>query len=613
MTKDQKQQIKNKFPEYLISLGIPLKENFRCINPEHSDETPSMSYDAKRNKLHCFGCGADYDIYDVLRIQEGLLSDKEVFKFAEEFFLKGKKSESDFSMLQRVPIVSRETKKEYVYQTGPLTEEGITYLKNRGISKDTANKFNLQFINNLKMKDFGPYNCIAVPTGDNSYTFRNISDTAPEKDKIRKGNSSLLFNKKVLEEKDPVFVVEGEFDVLSISEVGYSAIGLGSTSNYHKFISEIKTYDSLPLLILSLDNDSEGIKFQELIKKELSELKIPFIEYNIAGSFKDANEALVKDKYTFIESLQKAVCEKLEDSSSAKGDYFVNTSLAVLSELRSERSISTGFNKLDEILDGGLYNELYVLGGSSSIGKTSFMLQIADQIAQTKDVLFFSLEVSKKVIVSKSLSRIICQNSLKKNSFDERYQLTSRMITGTIDLTTTQKENLSFAHKTYRDTIANHFFLFDDISYDVYSLQEAITNHINQTGNIPVVFIDYLQILEADGKTDKQNIDKIIKELKRLTKVYALPIVIISSFSRAGYNEEASMESFKDSGSIEYSSDVLLGLQFSDISKKDFKQNEAKKKSVRSVSLSILKNRNGYTGAKINFDYRAAYNLFIEK
>ena len=62
---------KAEMEKVLKSLGIDTKKAFRCLNPEHEDKHPSMRYDAKRGKVHCFSCGVDYDIYDVKKLVEG--------------------------------------------------------------------------------------------------------------------------------------------------------------------------------------------------------------------------------------------------------------------------------------------------------------------------------------------------------------------------------------------------------------------------------------------------------------------------------------------------------------------------------------------------------------
>ena len=52
--------------DYLYDRGIDPRKRFRCLNPSHLDRDPSMGFDPKRNKVHCFACGADYDLFDLL-------------------------------------------------------------------------------------------------------------------------------------------------------------------------------------------------------------------------------------------------------------------------------------------------------------------------------------------------------------------------------------------------------------------------------------------------------------------------------------------------------------------------------------------------------------------
>ena len=67
---------------------------------------------------------------------------------------------------------------------------------------------------------------------------------------------------------------------------------------------------------------------------------------------------------------------------------------AYIEKQATRPALKTGFSKLDEALDGGLYDGLYVIGAVSSLGKTAFCMQMADQLAmQGRDVLIFSLEM----------------------------------------------------------------------------------------------------------------------------------------------------------------------------------------------------------------------------
>ena len=101
-------------------------------------------------------------------------------------------------------------------------------------------------------------------------------------------------------------------------------------------------------------------------------------------------------------------------------------------------------------------------------------------------------------------------------------------------------------------------------------------------------------------------------ELKRISRDYKIAILGISSFNRENYSNAVTMSAFKESGAIEYSSDVLIGLQLKGIGNKNFNFIEAKKKSPREIKLVILKNRNGRAGDIIEYSYYPMFNYFDE-
>lgn len=94
-------------------------------------------------------------------------------------------------------------------------------------------------------------------------------------------------------------------------------------------------------------------------------------------------------------------------------------------------------------------------------------------------------------------------------------------------------------------------------------VRKEVQKHISLTGRKPTIIIDYLQILAPHNEraTDKQNTDKAVLELKRISRDVKIPVIAISSFNRQSYNSPVTMEAFKESGAVEYSSDVLIGLQ----------------------------------------------------
>jgi len=147
---------------------------------------------------------------------------------------------------------------------------------------------------------------------------------------------------------------------------------------------------------------------------------------------------------------------------------------------------------------------------------------------------------------------------------------------------------------------------------------EAIAKDVQRryyrTGKQAMIIIDYLQILETLGArlTDKQAVDQNITALKRLSAEFHVPVMAISNLNRENYDKDITMKAFKESGGIEYSTDVLLGMQFTAMqeNKDNIDLDQLKAANPRKVQIKILKNRNGQAGGRINFDYNAMLNKF---
>ena len=117
--------------------------------------------------------------------------------------------------------------------------------------------------------------------------------------------------------------------------------------------------------------------------------------------------------------------------------------------------------------------------------------------------------------------------------------------------------------------------------------------------------------------TDKQIADNLIHELKNLSKTLSIPVIVINSHNRSSYQKGVSEASVKESGMIEYTCDVMLGLQYKgeDTEKKGankFNLAKAKASYPRQLELVIVKNRNGESGKKVGFRYQSNYWNFEE-
>ena len=117
----------------------------------------------------------------------------------------------------------------------------------------------------------------------------------------------------------------------------------------------------------------------------------------------------------------------------------------------------------------------------------------------------------------------------------------------------------------------------------------------------PVICLDYLQIVPSSKESTKLGVDDSVRKLKKFQRDTNSTFIVISSFNRTNYTQSVSFESFKESGNIEYTADVVWALQLyvlnsinpSNIADSRKKIDDAKKKQPRQIQLKCLKNRQG--------------------
>jgi replicative DNA helicase len=634
MTREEaKETAKSRLTEYLDIITTKQGKQYVCPvcgSGTGKNKTPAGQLN-EDNTYHCFACEFHGDIFNLASKIEGITNDKEKFDRVYEILNieidKPKEFKTDYT--------------SYFKECHSKIGE-TTYFSFRGISKATIEKFMLgydpQWQSPKALKE--GKNPIAsprviIPTSKYSYVARVTDPDSDLRFKAVKEGTSELFNKKALDGQIPVFIVEGEIDALSVIEVGGQGLALGSTGNKRKFIELCKTVPPKSTLVLSLDNDDAGRKAQSEIAKGLKSLEITFLEVNISGKYKDPNEHLTSDSEAFkciVNDISENYLKILQKETEAAKKKYINE-MSVTSKIEDflgevkasvdTPMIPTNFTELDKILDDGLYEGLYILGAISSLGKTSFALQMADQIAQQEqDVLIFSLEMARTELMAKSISRITfleCGDNIDKAK-------TTRGITSGkrhINYSVAEKFHINDSIKKYA-SYTDYLFIHEGTgNIGVEQIRETTETHIKITEKNPVVIIDYLQILAPcePRATDKQNTDRAIFELKRLSRDLKIPVIGVSSLNRENYNSNISMSAFKESGAIEYSSDVLMGLQFEavgDVLGEDNSKitsesiNRMKRKYPRKIELKILKNRNGATGDSVTFDYYPMYNYFHE-
>ena len=658
---EQIEKIKKMLPQYLDMLGISTRHPFNCLNPEHPDHNPSMNFDAKDGKhVKCFSCGAYWDIFDLIAFKElhsTVVGNKVEYDFKDAYNkalrvlnIKGKLMEDRIKQNhpknEQTSQIRAKTDQQnnYIIQQAnqlldtekfnsikePAEEliqghkQGLEYLERRGISEDIAKRFKLGFLSNWKSptalaKGNHPQGTprLIIPTGDTSYIARDTRESIPDNEqnykKMKEGRVH-IFNEQALAKNQPIFIVEGEIDALSIMETGKAeAIGLGSVANIGLFMNAVKRAKNqrknnfYPTLLIALDNDKAGQEAINQLTTQLTNAKIVHYVVQIARGHKDANEALVADRTQFTDDIVRI----LRDPANR-----LQGLLDYINHNEEVKAIPTGFRNLDKALDGGLYEGLYGIGAISSLGKTTFVLQIADHIAQIEQrpVLYFALEMGTYELMTKSISRITFENSRGEETLA---QSTRSILKGKWKQRFNEEQyaNIINSFKKYGDYYSN--VIIHDGSEKRPNIND-ITNEVNayvaRTGKKPVVIVDYLQIMKPANEraTDKANVTTSVNGMKKLATKFHIPVIVISSFNRLNYQSKVSMEAFKESGDIEYSTDVLIGLQLKGVGEKDFDVNSAKKQNPREIEAIILKNRNGATGDTLNYAYFSMFNKFLD-
>ena len=492
----------------------------------------------------------------------------------------------------------------------------VSYLQGRGISLATATAAGCGFDPAADPAGKGhPCPRIILPTSSSHYVGRSIDPNTPDNFKKLNpaGSSPCIFNEAILNSSTgAVFVVEGIFDALSIIEAGADSIALNSTSNAGKLLDRLRQRGTAATLILCLDNDKAGARALDTLKEGMRELNIDFRTADICNGHKDPNEALTADRAAFTAAVRRAASDRRDNVR----DYITGELYSDIERFKASNNMKTGFENLDE-KSGGLYAGLYVVAAISSLGKTTFCHQIADQLAAAgQDVLFFSLEQSKLELVSKSLSRETAKADIMNgvSAISIRRGYLPQIVLDAAD-------RYALAIEDRLSIIEGNF------GCDISFIGDYVRQYQRRTGKTPVLFVDYLQILQP-GKDErghtmsaKESTDLTITELKRLSRSLNMTIFVVSSVNRSNYMQPIGFESLKESGGIEYTADVIFGLQlqvlndplFSKAEKikdKRIKINEAKAETPRKIELVCLKNRYGISSYSCYFYYYPEYDLF---
>lgn len=295
----------------------PNAQQCPCHNGKGGSDSFSWHEEGNVWKGKCFSCGISGDIIDIYAQAKGLdVKDPGDFKQAlneladllnikdnrtpvkkEKASDKNKNKKDDEKILTDQQI---ETLTEKAHGNVGNTN----YFKNRGFTDDTIETYNLGYTPSYKVKGFdnGPAAIIPYPN-ENYYFARMISPKGKMEKSFLKGRSLPLFNKDAINDNDIIFVTEGQFDCLSILQLGFPCIGTNSVNgnaNLIKYLKDNKIEHKV--FIVAYDADSAGDKGAEQLISLLQEEGFEAIRYRPTGG-KDINEMLVNCKERLLQDI----------------------------------------------------------------------------------------------------------------------------------------------------------------------------------------------------------------------------------------------------------------------------------------------------------------------
>ena len=311
-------------------------------------------------------------------------------------------------------------------------------------------------------------------------------------------------------------------------------------------------------------------------------------------------EEIMQEASVMLEELKKLTSET---TSSGFSTFFKEKFGTKVEEMKEYASRKTGFANLDseQIFTPGLY----VLGGLPALGKTTFAWQLLEQMArQGEKCVYCSYEMSEFELYTKSAMRELF-------SRDRNTNLTSAGIRRGDETRTLKEILVEFGEIGIDLTVVE--MQEQDIDDLIFGLRKYCVE------KAPVIVLDYLQIVPVRRReaSAKQGIDEIVRKLKNFQRETGATFIVISSFNRQNYGQQVAFESFKESGNIEYSADVVWGLQLyatRELKEGATNQNreiisKAKEANPRQVELKCLKNRQG-KNYSCYFKYYAAVDTF---
>lgn len=260
----------------------------------------------------------------------------------------------------------------------------------------------------------------------------------------------------------------------------------------------------------------------------------------------------------------------------------------VLSFMENAQKITKGvpssLKKLDLVLDGYQNSDLIIIAGRPGMGKTAMVLnEIIECGLKNIPVVFFSLEMSQKQIITRMLSII---SGIELNKIRGFYL---------------NAQEIVYLSKC-QDLLSKMPIIIDDTS-GLSPIEVKIKcNKLKREKGIKMVVVDYLQLMVVKDKklNREQEISNISSSLKNLAKDLDIPVIALSQLSRSvetrGSSKRPMLSDLRDSGSIEQDADIVIFIYRPEYYKIEFWDDNDQNSTINQVEIMVEKYRNGEPG-----------------
>lgn len=256
--------------------------------------------------------------------------------------------------------------------------------------------------------------------------------------------------------------------------------------------------------------------------------------------------------------------------------------------------LTTGFVDLDARTSGLQKSDLIILAARPSMGKTAFVLNIAQNAAIKggANVLIFSLEMSKEQLGQRLLS------------IDSCVEL-SKLKTG--DLSRGDWEDLNIAI----DRLSKAEIYIDDTPGISVMEMKNKCRRLKAEKGLDLVIVDYLQLMSSEGKSEgrQQEVSALSRMLKQLAREMECPVIVLSQLSRAveqRMDHRPQLSDLRESGAIEQDADIVMFLY------RDEYYNPETTEKPNTCEVIIAKQRNGPTGS-LELAWLGKYTKFADR